>query len=306
MPAQRKEHILTKLKKLSPGESTTLGAMRKPNGEITTSPEDIADLPRSHWGEVLKKKQIDQMALQMWMEELFTKKPDGSLRASLLQGDAAQWKVTRKHVQKAVKYSRNSMPGPDGIPAAAYKSLGDYAVDILHGAMQALAHEGAEDRLREAYYDRLDRTGHDFNLALLCCLPKKASGNDQEHGDFYEAGNTRPLALVNLDNRILASAARIAWEPILEKWVSGMQKGFLTGRVMLHNVLEVDYESMRVSLKCDKGSLVLFDFSAAFPSVSHGFMFQALRNFGVPEHALHFIKALYDNNKCNMIAKGGS
>ena len=130
--------------------------------------------------------------------------------------------------------------------------------------MQALTHEGAEDRLREAYYDRLDRTGHDFNLALLCCLPKKASGNDQEHGDFYEAGNTRPLALVNLDNRILASAARIAWEPILEGWVSGMQRGFLTGRVMLHNVLEVDYESMCVSLKCDKGSLVLFDFSAAF------------------------------------------
>ena len=34
-------------------------------------------------------------------------------------------------------------------------------------------------------------------------------------------------------------------------------------------------------------------------------MLQALHNFGVPEHALHFIKALYDNNKCNIIAKGG-
>ena len=64
---------------------------------------------------------------------------------------------------------------------------------------------------------------------------------------------------------------------------------------MLHNVPEVDYESMCVSLKCDKGSFVLFDFSVAFPSVSHEFMFQALSNFGVPDHALHLIKALYDD-----------
>ena len=40
---------------------------------------------------------------------------------------------------------------------------------------------------------------------------------------------------------------------------------------MLNNILDIDYHAMTVSLKHDKGALLLFDFKAAFPSVSHDF-----------------------------------
>ena len=36
-----------------------------------------------------------------------------------------------------------------------------------------------------------------------------------EFGEVYAGEDTRPLALVNTDNRIIASAARKCWEHIL-------------------------------------------------------------------------------------------
>ena len=208
-------------------------------------------------------------------------------------------------VKRAIRYARNTMPGPDGVPSIAFKALGDHAINVIFSALDSLSQGDAAEFLQDAYRDPLEGQGHSFNLALLCCLPKKVSGVDETYGEYYTAGNTRPLALVNTDNRIMASAARLAWEPILENWVSKMQRGLLKGRVMLHNVLDVDFEAMKISLKIPSGALLMFDFSAAFPSVAHDFLFKSLRALGLPEQAIRFIHALYDNNRCNIMAGGG-
>ena len=38
---------------------------------------------------------------------------------------------------------------------------------------------------------------------------------------------------------------------------------------MLKNIVDVDWEAMKVSLTMPTGAIILFDFAAAFPSVSH-------------------------------------
>ena len=124
------------------------------------------------------------------------------------------------------------MPGLDGMPAAAYKKL-DIAVGIFHSVAMSMSSPNGATELVEAYSDRCADDCHDFNASLLCCLPKKAAGTDAEHGDFYTGDSSRPLALVNIDNRIIASAARLTWEPILNDFISSYQQGFLKGRQML-------------------------------------------------------------------------
>ena len=74
------------------------------------------------------------------------------------------------------------MPGPDGIPAAAYKKLGEFAVDILFDASTALGQGGQKELLCEAYSDRCAAGAHEFNFSLLCCLPKKVRGTDPDLG----------------------------------------------------------------------------------------------------------------------------
>jgi hypothetical protein len=298
-----KSNILKKLKKLSPGESSTINAMCDSQGRVTTSPAEIADILRSHWKGVFSEKRVDTTALQIWMEELFIKDGQGLYLTGLPDG-VGRWEIRRKHVAKAVASAANTMPGPDGIPAGAYKGLGWFAIDILHDVAQILCTPGGNSDLQHAYSDRSPAHSHSFNHSLLCCLPKKEAGTDPELGAYYSGENTRPLALVNTDNRLIASSARLAWEPCLESYICKNQQGFLKGRNMLSNVIDIDYHAMTVSLKCDKGAIFFFDFKAAFPSVSHVFLRESLELIGVPPSALAFINALYKNNYCDISYKG--
>jgi len=134
-------------------------------------------------------------------------------------------------------------------------------------------------------------------------LPKKSSGN-HEGVDFYEPANTRPLSIVNCDNRLMASAMRLRIEPILQTVVSSDQQGFLCGRSLLKNIIDIDDQMRAAALAGGFPAAIFFDFAAAFPSISQDFLFTTLRDIGLPRETVQFIKNLYFENKC-LIAMGG-
>ena len=211
----------------------------------------------------------------------------------------------KKNIATAIRISGHSAPGVDQIPYRIWRKLDDLAVDVLYEAALEMQKPDAERILVEAHMDRTDVLGrHDFNLGILCCLPKKPAGTHENLGDFYSPSDTRPLSIVNTDNRLIASALRLAWEPIFNKWVSKVQRVFLKGRSMLANVIDIDEASMTVSLKEKYGGLVLFDFKAAFPSLSHDYLFSCLEHLGVPAFALNAIKLLYSQVRCVIKVKG--
>ena len=196
--------------------------------------------------------------------------------------------VTQGDVEKAILCSDNSAPGPDGIPYMAWRKAGRLAVAIIHGAL----HQIQKDNFKVEYLPM------DFNTSFLCCLPKKPSGHDSIVGDFYAPKATRPLSLVNTDNRLMASAARIRVEPTMEAVISDMQRGFLRGRKMIRNVLDVDLRSMKIALKAERGALVLFDFEDAFPSISQEYLLSMLDALGVPSSFTQLVKAFYHDCRC--------
>ena len=51
-----------------------------------------------------------------------------------------------------------------------------------------------------------------YNLSTLVCLPKQHSREDDAGNPIFKPGVTRPLAIVNNDNRLVAASARRAWE----------------------------------------------------------------------------------------------
>ena len=170
------------------------------------------------------------------------------------RADSKRWILTQKRMEDAIKYSNNSAPGPDGTPYLAWRCAGHLAAVVLHAAASQL----------QKYNFTLQELPRYFNASFLCCLPKKPSGHDPTEGDYFKPSATRPLSLVNTDNRLIAGAFRLLLEPHIASVVSQLQKGFLRGRSMLQNVLDIDFESMRVSLKSDTGTIILFDFEVAF------------------------------------------
>ena len=115
-------------------------------------------------------------------------------------------------------------------------------------------------------------------------------------GYFYRPGDTRPLSIVNTDNRLLASAVRIVFEPILAAWISPWQRGFLKGRSMTANILDIELHSRLMGYANKQASMIFFAFKAAFPNIFHAFMWKVLDWIGLPAEYLRFIRALYQGN----------
>ena len=113
----------------------------------------------------------------------------------------------------------------------------------------------------------------DFNESLVFFLPKSTSLSTSDGTAAYDAQNVRPLNVTNCDNRLIASAARIALEPWTEPTIASSQRGFLHGRSMLANIVDVDEAMGLAALSGDRGMAFSFDLAAAFPSVEHQFFF---------------------------------
>jgi len=206
------------------------------------------------------------------------------------------WKVRKKDVSKAILSSPSTAPGPDGIPFSAWRGVEHLATRVLHDALMQMSSATGDEEMEEHYAD--------FNASILVFLPKKAVGENQDGGLFYDPEGTRPLNIVNADNRLLANAVRIRIEPILAKWISPQQRGFVGGRSMLANVIDVDEAMQHTALEEENGAAVFLDFAAAFPSVSHEFMLDLFADLGLPPELLNFIRALYRRNICQLVVGG--
>lgn len=102
----------------------------------------------------------------------------------------------------------------------------------------------------------------------------------------------------------MANAARLRWEQHLEGWLAKEQHGFLPCRSMLSNVVDLELAAMHATLEHENPAIMLFDFSAAFPSISQEFLFRTLENLGLPRAAVQLVKSLYFNHKGFPVLEG--
>ena len=219
----------------------------------------------------------------------------------VLSAEDDKWTIRPRHVKRALDLAGRSAPGPDGIPFSAYKRLGLLGQNVLFHALIDLTKEGAEKELA-VHLSGTD--GHcTFNDSLMVFLPKKATGCLAGR-EYFAPADTRPLSIVNADNRLMASAIRLLMEPILDYAVSPAQQGFLGGRSLLQNVVDVDEGMRKAALLGSSPAAIFFDFKAAFPSLSQSFMITTLSHLGIPRHIIQFIKCLYWDNHC-LLSIGG-
>ena len=79
-----------------------------------------------------------------------------------------------------------------------------------------------------------------------------------------------------------------------------MQHGFLSGRSMLANIVDIQHAAQKTGLAYENGGIVLSDFKAAFPSLSHHYMQEVLRKLGMPAEALQMVRMFYHQHGCNI------
>ena len=332
---RQKEDILKKLKKLILGASAELSAIQREDGTVTSDPCEMANALRQHWQKVFKRKWLDRGVLEEWLNDL--QMAQGTSRGA--EGDPADtagssqsteefpcshdvplsrrrrarcklsqnftdWKVTRRDIRDAIKNSNNSSPGPDAIPFGAWRAMGDVGVEILWNVYEISEDARAEEIFNSAYQDEAEVGHHNFNLSTLVCLPKDPTGEDPQVGTYFAPKATRPLSIVNCDNRLIASAMRIRWENQFKGFIRERQQGFLKNRSMIRNLLEVDTAMLCSALTHENSATIFLDFEAAFPSITQEYTFEALSSCGVPEQAMNSFKFFYRQSRCRIAVKG--
>ena len=73
--------------------------------------------------------------------------------------------------------------------------------------------------------------------------------------------------MTNTDNRLIASAVRLAIEPTLGGLITEDRRGFIGGRALIANLVDVDEAIAEYALDNDRAAAILYDFAAAFPSI---------------------------------------
>ena len=256
-----------------------LSGLRDADGKPVHDHDVCFDLVSNHWGLQFSGSSIDESKAKDFLQQWARRIP------------RVQWQLTYDAFLSLLDGLHDSAPGPDGLPYSAWKFVPNSIRGLLYGAyLEWLA--GAP--LSEA-----------ANNAFLALVPKGTHNEDGPAGIFRAAGETRPLSLSNSDVDIFASAIRIACESAISDWAHFSQRGFLSSRVMLENV--VDVETRGFELTCDPDieigdsavrppsmspATLLFDYGVAFPSLSQDFLWLCLAAIGFPVFIINATKQL--------------
>ena len=73
---------------------------------------------------------------------------------------------------------------------------------------------------------------------------------------------------------------------------------------MIKNVVELEHAAMCASLDNDDSAIVLFDFTAAIPSISRDFLMAAAGAAGLPTAAMNVLRGLYHNTVGTLLLNG--
>jgi mannosylglycoprotein endo-beta-mannosidase len=105
----------------------------------------------------------------------------------------------------------------------------------------------------------------------------------------------KPISLCNASYKIISKLLANRLKPLLGKLISDSQGGFVKGRHILDNVIQVQEAMHSSNLRKEKGMLIKLDMANAFDRVKLPFLYQVILSFGFEQEFVNLIKA-YTNS----------
>ena len=246
--------------------SSAINAVFDGEGRVVTRDDEVAKVLRTHWQKAFSQKASRPDLIRGFLEQWMPKFP-------VFEAD-----ISLEAVETCISRIGKTAPGPDGVAYSCWRRCPSWRGGLLHTCI-GLWLDGSD--LPEG-----------FNHAYLALLPKSKE-------DILKAEDTRLLSLGNTDAKVFASCLRWAIQPAALEFVSPEQTGFLEGRSMAKNIVDVEERLILTSATSGARSpvAVFFDFALAFPSLAHEFMWVALEVAGFPDKVISAIRGLYDDNK---------
>ena len=125
------------------------------------------------------------------------------------------------------------------------------------------------------------------NSTFLALIPKEV--NPSSFNRF------RPISLCNASYKIIAKLLANRLKPLLGMLISPLQGGFVKGRNLVDNVIQVQEALHSSLLRKEKGMIIKLDMKNAFDRVKLPFLYEVLLSFGFCPEFVKLIKACTEN-----------
>jgi hypothetical protein len=260
--------------------STSAFAVLDETGTAAAEHADAARLLQRHWQPTFSPPATHVQA------------QDDLLRYSATAPSEFIWDITSDDFDDALFHFHDSAPGPDGLP---YSALARAHPDVIH-------------HLRKGFFDFIHGGSlhNAFNNSNMVFIPK-----GELEADYAQVQRTpeatRPITLSNTIAKLYAKVLNNKLAALAKITVLPNQRGFVRGRRMQDNIIEAEALALHITKHFNiEAGMVLFDFSAAFPSVCHKFLFAALARLGVPAWFCTALRKLYRKCKAHILIGGSS
>ena len=235
------------------------------------------------------EQQLDAWAT--FLEQKFSPLPNED-EVDLINGgnDQPVEDITLEEVKASVKKLNSGKAcGPDALQIEQFKAS-ELATTELHQLLLGIWTEEVMPK--------------DFVLADMLMHYKKKCKNNRS--------NYRALGLLNHCYKALATVLLMRILPFISPKISDMQAGFRKSRGCRDNILILVMTIQHLLENAlpgeSKGVITYIDFTAAFDSISHSFLLNALKEYNVPLKYCRLIKAIYDSAavRVRLQERGGS
>uniref|UniRef100_A0A8C5LKV7 Reverse transcriptase domain-containing protein n=1 Tax=Leptobrachium leishanense TaxID=445787 RepID=A0A8C5LKV7_9ANUR len=257
--------------------------IRLPSGHCTPHPDEITNAFASYYQNLYD---LDLSEGQGPSEEALIEYLKDKIHTTLTAGDreALESPITGEELAATLKKMKNGKsPGPDGLPSEYYKH---FSTILLPNLLRALHTLGPTGRFHPATL-----------AATITVIPKPDR-------DRVDCKNYRPISLLNVDTKILAKLLAERLKIFLPTLIRPDQVGFVPGReakdatTRVLNALTLAHSS--------KTELLFFsaDAEKAFDRVRWSYLFEVLRQMGLPGGFLGLISALYSSPSARVRING--
>ena len=107
-----------------------------------------------------------------------------------------------------------------------------------------------------------------------------------------------------MDYKLLTKALALRLQEVLPDLIHKDQKGFIKGRYIGDNVLDVYSLIARMEQEEEEGYLLMLDIQSAFDSVSWSFLSKVLDSYNFPDSFIRWIRLLYRNKEIRILNNG--
>uniref|UniRef100_A0A8D2LM88 Reverse transcriptase domain-containing protein n=1 Tax=Varanus komodoensis TaxID=61221 RepID=A0A8D2LM88_VARKO len=240
---------------------------------VSLRPEEMLDVVERYYTQIYREKPIRGEEIRNFFDSL-PQKDLNLIHPGLADEDLRELEkpITQEEVEMAITQGKSgSAPGPDGLGWNFYKLFKTWIGPALTKVFNFLLQQ---PKLSQSFYQ-----------STLIFFAKQ--------GDLTLVKNWRPIALTNVDYRILAKILNGRLARLAPKIVVPGQTSAVPGRSMLDSLCLFRELFELAREKKWKGKIMQLDQTKAFDCVHHEFLWATLEWKGLPHRFVQYVKLLY-------------